>query len=120
PTPKVEDSQTKSDEVVVDKTAAPPEVPDPAATAKVDAPAPDATTKDQPAVVADPELSEQDDALLNALPEAERQGMSSRLKQRLAFMDHYLNPDKPAEDIRKHLEERSPSRYTEVESAMLA
>ena len=121
PTPEADETQPKPDEIATDKEAIPPAPPDPVAPAKVEAKPdaqPDATTA-KPEVVTDPELSTEDNALVNALPEAERPGMTGRLK-RLAFMDHYLNPDKPAEDIRKHLEERSPSRYGEVESAMFA
>lgn len=67
----------------------------------------------------DPELTQQDNELLKALPEAQRSDARNRFK-RSTFMDRYLNPDKPAAEIRQHLQERSPSRYAALETSIFA
>lgn len=66
----------------------------------------------------DPELSAKDNAVVNSLPDAERSEAANRFK-RSYFMDHYLNPAKPAEEVRQHLEERSPSQYAKLETSIL-
>lgn len=72
----------------------------------------------KPVVAAEADLSAQENDLVQSRPEAERPDLSNRLK-RAHFMDHFLNPDKPKEEVRLHLAERSPSNYAELETAVL-
>lgn len=67
--------------------------------------------------IADPELSAEENAVVKALPAADQPAAIERFK-RAPFMDHYLS-EKPIEEIRAHLETRSPSRYAEMTSAVI-
>jgi len=68
---------------------------------------------------ADPDLTAEENELVRSRPEAE-QGETARKLKAARFEDHYLNPDKPAEDVRSYLEGKSPSRYGELEQAIVA
>jgi len=95
------------------------------ADAKADA-APEAGLETKPdvaepdkAVAKVDDLSPEEQAIVNAAPEAERPAVTSKLK-RSYFMDHFLNPEKPKEEVRAHLAEKSPSQYAEFETAVIA
>lgn len=62
---------------------------------------------------------EQSDTL-EAKPDTDAGQEDAGRKQKTAsFWDHYLNPAKPAEEVRQHLQDKSGSRYGELEQAVL-
>lgn len=66
----------------------------------------------------DEELTPEEDALVKSRPEAEQPELGRRLKT-ARFMSFYLDPAKPTEEVRAHLEQRSPSRYAELEHSVI-
>lgn len=66
---------------------------------------------------ADPELTAEENEIVKSRPEAE-QGETARKLKAARFEDHYLNPEKPAEEVRTYLETKSPSRYGELEQTI--
>ncbi len=122
PAPLTPEAQPKVEEPKAEGEGQPP-----LATAKTDVATP--PVEEKPVVeakvegageakVIDPELTEAENTLVESLPEAERPAAQSRFK-RSYFMDHYLNPEKPATEVVDHLAQRSPSRFAEVESTII-
>lgn len=70
------------------------------------------------AVEADPELSADENQLIQSQPEAERAILAGKMKA-ASFMGNFLNDNKPAEEIREHLEQKSPSRYGALELSVV-
>lgn len=70
------------------------------------------------AIVDDSELTAAEKAVVQSLPKAEQPEAVARYRK-AAFMDFYLDPaGKPIEEVRAHLESRSPSRYAELERSI--
>lgn len=101
--------------------------PEPPTTTDADAATPGADSQEQGAEdQADDALIEQQAApeeKAEAKPEdkgaADQKTASDTAKEKRVFEDHFLNPAKPPEEIIQYLESRSPSRYADLEGAML-
>lgn len=102
------------------KEAAPEKKPDATVEAAKEPPAEAKTEGDKPPdqAAADLELSTKDKEQIEKLPEAEQPEARNRAK-RAYFMDHFLDPLKPKEEVRQHLKERSESQYAELETAIV-
>lgn len=68
---------------------------------------------------ADPELSTEENALVQSVSEQERASLVGKLKA-ASFWGYYKDPNKPAEEVRQHLQDQSQSRYNELELATIA
>jgi chemotaxis protein histidine kinase CheA len=91
----------------------PGEEPKPAEAAPVVEPA-------KAAVGEEEQLTAAEEAAIAAVPEAERPAFTARIKGQRFMSDFYLNHDKPMVGIREHLREKSPSRYGELETSIIA
>lgn len=81
--------------------------------------APSAPAKDEAkASEEDSDLSPTDRELIESRPKAEQPELERRFKA-AKFEDHYKNPLKPAEEVREYLQQQSPSRYAELERAVV-
>lgn len=87
--------------------------PDPAAAAAAASPeAPVAATPEG-------ELTPREKAFIESLPKAEQPEAVTGMGHR-SFMKHYLDLDKPITEVVDHLRERSPGRFDQVESTIIA
>lgn len=66
----------------------------------------------------DLELTPEENEIVKALPADQQSDAQSRFKKS-RFMEHYLDPKKPAVEIHHHLRERSPSRFAQLEASIL-
>lgn len=66
----------------------------------------------------DPELSAEDNALVNSQPEADRPALKSKLKA-ASFEGHFTS-DKPKAEVADYLETRFPEHYRDFEQTIVA
>jgi len=66
----------------------------------------------------DEELTPEEQELVKSRPEAEQPELGRRLRT-ARFMSRYKDPENPVVGIREHLEQQSPSRYAELQYAVI-